>query len=127
MTREEILEQLDKINKEIDSLIKKRTEFMDAHMDEASKEFHVGDEYVNVSTHEKVTERELYRDSTVYNSNGDYKDNSLYTIHARFSNGDNTSRYGYTHPYCRKEDYDARNQKYIWKLEDVSRWKALHE
>ena len=121
MSREEILEQLNKMNEEIDSLIKKRTEFMDSHMDEASEEFHIGDEWVNVPTHEIVTVKELYRGSSIGISKGDYRDNSLYTIHARFSNGDNTSRYGIVHPYCKKEDYDTKSRQYILKLESVLR------
>ena len=117
MTRNEILNQLKEYNDKIEALLQERLEFMDSHMDDVS-EFHIGDEYVNILTYEEVVVKELYRESSVGIGAGHYKDNSLYTICARFSNGDNTSRYGVFHPYCNKKDFLEKNEKYLFQLEN---------
>ena len=118
MTRKEILDTLHEYNEKLKVLMQERFEFMESHMDEVSK-YHVGDEYVNIRTGENVTVKEIYRNSEVGGYRGEYNDNSLSRIHARFSNGDNTSRYHFDTfaPYCKKEDYDNKTDAYIEKLE----------
>ena len=122
MTRNEILNQLQEYNDKIEALLQERLEFMDSHMDEVS-EYHVGDEYVYIRTGETVTVKEIYRETEIGGCRGKYNDNSLLTIHARFSNGDNTSRYDFDMyvPYCKKEDYDNKTDTYIEKLESCVR------
>ena len=116
MTREEILEQLYEMNQEIEQLIEKRTEFIYSHIEEASEFFKVGEEYANLATHEVVTVKELYTSSSVGKGKGGYHDNSLRSIHAQFSNGDNSSRYS-VHPFVSKKDFDEKNDNYVKKLE----------
>ena len=122
MTRNEILNQLKEYNDKIEALLQERFEFMEKHMDEVS-EYHVGDEYVNIRTGETVTVKEIYRETEIGGYKGKYNDNSLLTIHAQFSNGDNTSRYHFDMyaPYCKKEDYDNKTDTYIEKLESCMR------
>ena len=124
MTRSEILNQLKEYNDKIEVLLQERLEFMDSHMDEVSK-YHVGDEYVNIRTGEIVTVKEIYRETEIGGYRGKYDDNSLLTIHAQFSNGDNTSRYYFDiyAPYCKKDDYDNKTDTYIKKLESCKRCK----
>ena len=122
MTRKEIFDTLHEYNKRLEVLMQERFEFMEKHMDEVS-EYHVGDEYVYIRTGETVTVKEIYRETEIGGCRGKYNDNSLLTIHARFSNGDNTSRYDFDMyvPYCKKEDYDNKTDTYIEKLESCVR------
>ena len=124
MTRNEILNQLKEYNDKIEILLQERLKFMDSHMEEVWK-YHVGDEYVNIRTGETVTVKEIYRETEIGGYRGKYDDNSLLTIHARFSNGDNTSRYYFDiyAPYCKKDDYDNKTDIYIKKLESCMRCK----
>lgn len=122
MTQKEIFDTLHEYNKRLEVLMQERFEFMEKHMDEVS-EYHVGDEYVYIRTGETVTVKEIYREIEAGGYRGGYNDNSLSTIHARFSNGDNTSRYKFEmyDPYCKKEDYDNKTDIYIEKLESCVR------
>lgn len=124
MNRDEIFKKLDDLNSEIYKKIMERKEFMDSVMDEVS-EYHVGDEYVNVITKEQVTVRMIYRRAnppfSCYDLKQSVEDRYLNIIHAYFSNGDNTSRYGesWKNPYLKKSDYEERGEKYIEKLDIV--------
>ena len=117
MTRKEIFDTLHEYNKRLEVLMQERFEFMEKHMDEVS-EYHVGDEYVDIRTGENVTVKRIYRETEFGGCRGKYNDNSLSTIHAQFSNGDNTLRYNFEmyDLYCKKEDYDNKTDTYIEKL-----------
>lgn len=117
---QDFFDKVDDYNRRISQLIFERQQFMDSIMDTISP-FKVGEEYVNVKTEERVKVTEIYRGSTVGFGKG-YHDDSISDIHARFDNGDNTSRYGYYDPYIKASDYDNKTKEYYEKLEEYIRF-----
>lgn len=116
----DILDKVDDYGNRIKRLAIERRKYMDSVMEEVSP-YKIGDEYVNVITRERVKVVEIYRRSSV--GHGDiFKDNSISDIHARFDNGDNTSRYGYYDPYIRASDYDNKTKEYYGKIENYMRF-----
>lgn len=119
----DILDKVDDYGNRIKRLAIERRKYMDSVMEEVSP-YKIGDEYVNVITRERVKVVEIYRMSSV--GHGDiFKDNSISDIHARFDNGDNTSRYGIEerNPYVKLSDYENKTDLYYKKLEDLTRYK----
>lgn len=116
----DILDKVDDYGNRIKRLAIERRKYMDSVMEEVSP-YKIGDEYVNVITRERVKVLEIYRRSSV--GHGDiFKDNSISDIHARFDNGDNTSRYGYYDPYIKASDYDNKTKEYYEKIENYMRF-----
>ena len=104
----DIFEKAEEYNKKIESLISERKAYMDSVMERISS-FKIGDEYVNVKTGEHTKIIEIYRMSSV-GGRGGYFDDSIFDIHARFDNGDNTSRFGIEerNPYVKLSDYENK-------------------
>ena len=119
----DIFEKVEEYNKKIESLISERILYMNSVMERISP-FKIGDEYVNVKTGERAKVIEVYRMSSV-GGRGTYFDDSIFDIHARFDNGDNTSRYGIEerNPYVKLSDYENKTDLYYKKLEDLTRYK----
>lgn len=119
----DIFEKVEDYNKKIEALILERISYMDSVMERISP-FKIGDEYVNIKTGERTKIIEIYRMSSV-GGRGAYFDNSIFDIHARFDNGDNTSRYGMEerNPYVKLSDYENKTDLYYKKLEDLARYK----
>lgn len=119
----DIFEKVEEYNKKIESLISERKAYMDSVMERISS-FKIGDEYVNVKTGEHTKIIEIYRMSSV-GGRGAYFDDSIFDIHARFDNGDNTSRFGIEerNPYVKLSDYENKTDLYYKKLEDLVRYK----
>ena len=116
----DILDKVDDYGNRIKRLAIERRKYMDSVMEEVSP-YKIGDEYVNIITRERVKVVEIYRRSSV--GHGDiFKDNSISDIHARFDNGDNTSRYGYYDPYIKASDYDNKTKEYYGKIENYMRF-----
>lgn len=116
----DILDKVDDYGNRIKRLAIERRKYMDSVMEEVSP-YKIGDEYVNAITRERVKVVEIYRRSSV--GHGDiFKDNSISDIHARFNNGDNTSRYGYYDPYIKASDYDNKTKEYYGKIENYMRF-----
>lgn len=116
----DILDKVDDYGNRIKRLAIERRKYMDSVMEEVSP-YKIGDEYVNAITRERVKVVEIYRRSSV--GHGDiFKDNSISDIHARFDNGDNTSRYGYYDPYIKASDYDNKTKEYYGKIENYMRF-----
>lgn len=116
----DILDKVDDYGNRIKRLAIERRKYMDSVMEEVSP-YKIGDEYANVKTRERVKVLEIYRRSSV--GHGDiFKDNSISDIHARFDNGDNTSRYGYYDPYIKASDYDNKTKEYYGKIENYMRF-----
>lgn len=119
---EDIFEKVEDYNKKIEALILERMAYMNSVMERISP-FNVGDEYVNVETGECAKVIEVYRMSSV-GGRGAYFDDSISDIHARFDNGDNTSRYGIEerNPYIKSKDFKDKSELYYKKLQDLSRY-----
>ena len=85
--------------------------------------FKIGEEYVDIATGEHTKVNGIYRMSSV-GSLDSYFDNSVSDIHARFENGDNTSRFGVEerNPYIKLSDYKNKTHLYYKKLEDLARY-----
>ena len=117
----DIFEKVEDYNKKIEALILERTAHMNSVMERISP-FNVGEEYVNVKTGERAKVIEVYRMSSV-GGRGAYFDDSIFDIHARFGNVDNTSRYGIEerNPYIKSKDFDDKSELYYKKLQDLSR------
>lgn len=117
----DIFEKVEDYNKKIEALILERTAYMNSVMERISP-FNVGEEYANVKTGERAKVIEVYRMSSV-GGRGAYFDDSIFDIHARFGNGDNTSRYGIEerNPYIKSKDFDDKSELYYKKLQDLSR------
>ena len=117
----DIFEKVEDYNNKIEALILERTAYMNSVMERISP-FNVGEEYVNVKTGERAKVIEVYRMSSV-GGRGAYFDDSIFDIHARFDNGDNTSRYGIEerNPYIKSKDFDDKSELYYKKLQDLSR------
>lgn len=119
---EDIFDKVRDFNERIEQLISERQNFMDSVMEEVSP-FKVGEEYVNIRTGERVKVSKIYRGSSV-GTGLRYYDDSLCDIHARFDNGDNTSRYGIEpkNPYIKAEYYDNNSELFYKKLKDLARY-----
>lgn len=113
---EDVFKTVENYNTKIEELICERYKYMESVMDKVSP-YKIGDEYVNVKTGERVKVTEIYRGTQVGNS-CHYNDNSMYNIHARFDNGDNTSRYCYEDPYISAKDFEEKSKAYYEKLEN---------
>lgn len=118
----DILDKVDDYGNRIKRLAIERRKYMDSVMEEVSP-YKIGDEYVNAKTGERTKVLDLYRGSSVGHSSDIFADNSIRDIHARFDNGDNTSRYGYCNPYIKAIDYDNKTDLYYKKLEDLVMYK----
>ena len=120
---EDIFRRVEDYNEKIEALIAERTAYMNSVMEYISP-FKIGDEYVNVKTGDHTKVIEIYRMSSVGGREA-YFDDSIFDIHARFDNGDNTSRYGIEgrNPYVKLSDYENKTDLYYKKLEDLERYK----
>lgn len=117
----DILDKVDDYGNRIKRLAIERRKYMDSVMEEVSP-YKIGDEYVNAKTGERTKVLDLYRGSSVGHSSDIFADNSIRDIHARFDNGDNTSRYGYYDPYIKASDYDNKTKEYYEKIENYMRF-----
>lgn len=120
---EDIFRRVEDYNEKIEALIAERTAYMNSVMEKISP-FNVGDKYVNIKTGERAKVIEVYRMSSV-GGRVTYFDDSIFDIHARFDNGDNTSRYGIEerNPYVKLSDYENKTDLYYKKLEYLTRYK----
>lgn len=118
----DIFEKVEDYNKKIEALILERIAYMNSVMKRISP-FNVGEEYANVKTGERVKVIEVYRMSSVGGQEL-YFDNSISDIHAKFDNGDNTSRYGIEKrsPYIKSKDFEEKTEVYYKKLQDLLRY-----
>ncbi|MDP4224773.1 MAG: hypothetical protein Q8910_00185 [Bacteroidota bacterium] len=116
MTKDEAQEKLEIYNQNVADAIKQRTEFMNKNM-HLFAEFQIGDIVYNVKSGQATEVVEHYR---FWSNQNPYYDTSFST-HCRFKNGDNTSCYSVSHPYVLFHDKELRSNKYIQKLESVSR------
>ena len=83
-------------------------------------------QFQKIAWHPNEKEKEvngIYRMSSVGSLDG-YFDNSVSDIHARFENGDNTSRFGVEERnlYIKSSDYKNKAHLYYKKLEDLARY-----
>lgn len=117
----ELQSKLGELNAEVAAVLAKRKVFMDANQ-HAFAEFQIGDEVVNVRTHERGVVTKHYR-CWDHQQNPFHDDSFSVECEIRFPRNfiDNTSRFAGSHPFVLASDADARTRAYVWKLESVAR------
>lgn len=114
--KDKLKKQLTAINEHITELINERTKFLDDNMHHFA-EFQIGEEVYNCNRHTFTIVKDHYR----YFTNRDPLYDTGLHCDCRFNNGDNTSCYGFLHPFVSKKDFDNETNVYIKKLKSLAR------
>lgn len=109
-------DRLKELNDKVEQAILNRRHFLDEHAS-LFADFKIGEEVINTKTGEWTTVTEYYR---MNRDNNHYYDTSFST-HCYFANGDNTSRYGYFHPYKTREEYALMLKRKLEELDGTTK------
>lgn len=114
-SKEDLNSELAAMNEAVTAAVRKRAEFLDENQHVFSP-FAIGETVVRADSGEHTVVTAHYR---YWTGRNELLDDS-FSVHCRFGNGDNTSRYAGLHPYVSKRDYDARTNRFIRVLQSLA-------